>query len=234
MLRRYQHLIWDWNGTLLDDLQLCIEVTNSLLRQRRLPPLDLTRYHAVFGFPVRAYYAEIGLATTEETFKALSVDFISAYEARRLETRLHPGAEELLAAIPARGLTQSILSAYRHDTLCEIVAHFGLTSRFVALSGLDNIYAHSKAALGRAALARLGVPAAKVLMIGDTLHDLEVAREMGVDCVLVSHGHHPAERLRQGGVPVFPNLHALGAAFGLPAFQSSGSGGGGNGNLVSR
>lgn len=215
MLRRYRHIIWDWNGTLLDDLDLCIDIMNGLLRKRSLPLLDRTRYHAIFDFPVRNYYSQLGLDSTDEGFRALSVEFISAYDQRRFETALHPGVDAILAAIQKAGWTQSILSAYRHETLCEIVSHFGLTSRFTRLSGLDNIYAQSKVDLGRRCLAELGVPPNEVLLVGDTLHDFDVAESLGVDCVLIAHGHHPLDRLQARCPQVLPNLSALAAELGL-------------------
>lgn len=212
---RYRHIIWDWNGTLLNDVALSVDVMDGMLRRRNLPPLDLARYHAVFDFPVRDYYQRLGLDASEESFRALSVEFIANYDSRRLTAPLHENCEALLAAVVARGMTQSILSAYRHETLCEIVEHFGLRRHFVRLNGLDNIYAHSKAELGLACLAELRLPAAQVLFVGDTLHDLEVANTMGVDCFLVSHGHHPESRLRARCPHVFSTLQALATALGI-------------------
>ena len=212
---RYRHIVWDWNGTLLDDLDYSIEVMNGLLRRRDLPLLDRIRYHTLFDFPVRDYYARLGFNPALDSFEQLSVEFISDYDARRLDTRLHQGAAEILAAAGQAGLTQSILSAYRQETLREIVDHFGLTGHFIRLTGLDNIFAHSKAELGRAWIAELGLPPGDVLMVGDTLHDLDVAAEMGGDCVLVAAGHHPEARLRARCPRVFPNLHALGHALDL-------------------
>lgn len=211
----YRHVIWDWNGTLLDDLDLCIQAMNVMLARRGMPAIDRLRYHAVFDFPVRDYYARLGLPVDDENFHALSVEFIGAYETRRLEPALQPGAAELLAAIARRGLTQSILSAYHHESLRVVVRHHGVDEHFTELHGLDNIYAQSKVALGRAFLAKLGVPPREVLLIGDTLHDLAVAEELGTACALVAHGHHPAERLRQATEQVFPDLRALAAGLGL-------------------
>lgn len=215
MLDRYRHIIWDWNGTLLNDLALSVDVMNGVLARRGLPRLDCARYHAVFDFPVQRYYRLLGLDSSEEGFRVLSAEFIGDYDRRRLEAALHPGARALLAAIRHRGLTQSILSAYRHDTLREIVAHFRLTEYFAAVDGLDDIYAHSKVALGRRCIAQLGVPPSHVLLIGDTLHDLEVAAEIGTDCVLVAHGHHPLERLSERCPRVYRDLSELGQAMGL-------------------
>jgi phosphoglycolate phosphatase len=212
----YRHVIWDWNGTLLDDLDLCIDVMNGLLQRRDLPLMDRARYHAVFDFPVRAYYERLGFDFRRDSFEELSVEFISGYETRRRESRLQRGAPEVLAALQRAGVTQSVLSAYREDTLREIVGHFGLTPYFIRLTGLDNIYAHSKTELGRAWVAELGIPGNDILMIGDTLHDLEVAEAIGVDCVLVAAGHHPAERLRQRAQQVLGGLRDLRTVPGLP------------------
>jgi phosphoglycolate phosphatase len=212
---RNRHIIWDWNGTLLDDLDVCIEVINGMLAPRGLPLLDRERYHERFDFPVRDYYSRLGFDFAKESFERLSVEFISAYDARRWDCRLHGGASEVLSAVTRGGATQSILSAYRHETLVEIVAHFGLEHHFVRLTGLDNIFAHSKAELGRAWIAELGLPPADVLMVGDTLHDLDVARHMGVECILVASGHHPAARLRASHNCVVDNLAAVQRLLGL-------------------
>jgi phosphoglycolate phosphatase len=209
---RYRHLIWDWNGTLLDDLDLSIAVMNTLLTRRDLPRLDRARYHALFDFPVRRYYERLGFDPARDSFEQLSVEFIGGYDAQRLQASLHRDAARTLTAVRAAGLGQSLLSAYRHETLHEIVGHFGLTPHFEHIAGLDNIHAHSKVALGRELVARLALDPAEILLVGDTLHDLEVARDLGVACALVAAGHHPRDRLRTGGAPVYDDLAAFAAA----------------------
>jgi phosphoglycolate phosphatase len=220
----YRHIIWDWNGTLLDDLDLSIEVMNTMLTRRDLPRLERARYHALFDFPVRRYYERLGFDPARDSFEQLSVEFISGYDARRLGAVLHRGVANTLAAVRAAGVGQSILSAYRHETLHEIVAHFGLTAHFDHISGLDNIHAHSKVALGRELVTRLGIAPAEILLVGDTLHDREVARALGVACALVAAGHHPAERLRASGAAVYDDLAAFAAAHGFQGKSASGGG----------
>ena len=214
---RYRHVIWDWNGTLLDDLDYSIGVMNAVLRSRGLPALDRARYHAVFDFPVRDYYYRLGFDPVRDPFEQLGAEWMAGYDANRLDCRLQPDARRLLAAVQAAGLSQSLLSAYPHETLVQIIGHFGLAAHFSDLAGLDNIYAHSKAALGRAQLQRLGLSASSVLLVGDTLHDLEVARELGVDCALVAAGHHPADKLRRHHDRVLGSLAELPTVLGLPA-----------------
>ncbi len=211
----YRHIIWDWNGTLLDDLDYSIGVMNSLLARRGLPLLDRARYHEVFDFPVRDYYGRLGLDVSQDNFSVLGREWMTRYDAHRLDCMLQPNARRILAAVRAAGLTQSILSAYPHETLVEIVHHFGLATYFAQLSGLDNIYAHSKAELGRAQLVKLGLSPREILLVGDTVHDLDVAREIGVDCALVAAGHHPAAKLRRHHDCVIDTLADLSTVPGL-------------------
>lgn len=215
LLSRYRHVIWDWNGTLLDDTDLCIDVMNGMLARRGLPLIDRERYQAAFDFPVRDYYARIGFDVDRE-FEQLSVEFITAYDARRFDCRMHAGAEAVLGAVGSAGASQSILSAYRQETLREIVGHFRIGRHFIRLNGLDNIHAHGKTDLGRAWIRDLGLPPAEVLMIGDTVHDHEVACAMGVDCLLVACGHHAATRLRARTDRVYDDLVSAAAGLGLP------------------
>lgn len=220
----YRHLIWDWNGTLLDDLDYSIGVMNTLLARRRLPVLQRERYHALFDFPVRVYYERLGFDPAADPFEKLSTEFITGYDAHRTQAPLHSHTVPTLTSVRAAGLRQSILSAYRHETLHEIVTHFGLTPHFDHIVGLDNIHAHSKVALGRDLVRRLDVSPSEILLVGDTLHDLEVARELGVDCALVAAGHHPFGRLQASGAQVFPDLAAFARAHGFQGASISGGG----------
>ena len=209
---RYAHVIWDWNGTLLDDAWLCIEVMNQLLAEQRLPLLTPDRYAWVFGFPLREYCRRLGFQADRPSYEQLSGAFAARYEARRLECRLRHGARETLAAAQNLGVRQSLLSAYSHERLRELVPEFGLSEVFDAVLGADNPYGRGKADLGRQHLSALGLPAAAVLLVGDTLYDHQVARAIGVDCVLLASGHQHHQRLQSTGARV---VHGIGKIRGL-------------------
>jgi phosphoglycolate phosphatase len=206
---RHRHLLWDWNGTLLDDLELCVDIVNKMLARRSLPTLDRAGYHATFDFPVRSFYERIGFDLSGDQFAELSREFIGEFDARRLEAGLHVGVAELLARVRASGRQQSILSAHRQATLHEIVALRGIEAHFVHMAGLDDAHAHGKIERGRALVAELGHRPDELVLIGDTLHDLEVARALGIDCVLVANGHHAGDRLRAAGATVVDRLADL-------------------------
>lgn len=208
-LRNYKHIIWDWNGTLMDDAWLCVEVMNGILQRYGKKPVSLEVYRHHFTFPVVRYYEWLGFCNDQISFEKVSHEFIHAYNQRRFECQLHPETTELLQQIQSLDIDQVILSAYTHHTLVEIIHHYGLDPYFRKLIGLDNIYAASKVALGQAHFATLDHDPHEVLLIGDTLHDFEVAQSLGVDCVLLSHGHHDHSRLAATGKPVFESLSAL-------------------------
>jgi phosphoglycolate phosphatase len=202
----YRHVIWDWNGTLFDDMVLCQGIVNTMLAQRGLSPLNADQYRNVFGFPIQQYYIHIGFDFTQEPFEHLSQEFTATYEARRHECRLHAEARTMLEGVASSGREQSLLSAYPHETLLELLHAFELAPLFKHVVGLDNIHAHSKVEQGKYLLNQLSHAADEIVLVGDTVHDWEVAQAMGVACCLVAHGHQSKTRLQQLGVPVVETL----------------------------
>ena len=202
MKKKYSHLIWDWNGTLFNDIKWCIEVMNNMLIKRKMTPiLDIEAYHRAFCFPITAYYKNIGFDFSKEPFEALAVEFIEAYhENKSGNSKLHIGVESVLAHIAKRGITQVILSASQIDHLLSQLREFDITYYFDAILGLSNVYAKSKVDIGLDYMAKNDVVHA--LMLGDTVHDYEVARSLGIDCLLFSTGHQSKETLQLCGVPV--------------------------------
>ena len=209
MLNKYKHIIWDWNGTLLDDVTLSVDIINGILTRRNLKILTLEEYKNIFTFPVREYYIKIGLDFTKYPFEELGIEWMNEYERRRSECNLHTEAERILNHISGLGIEQSILSAYPHKTLIEIVKHHNVDSFFTYLVGLDHIYASSKIELGKILIEKLDHSRGEILLIGDTVHDFEVANEIGADCILVAEGHQSKEKLLKCGTPVLDKLGDL-------------------------
>lgn len=210
MGQRYQHIVWDWNGTLLNDAWLCIEVLNGLLQSRGRSHINEQVYRRHFGFPVIRFYEYLGFDFEADSFDRVSREFIDAYEARWLqECALHLNTNQTLETLTGRGITHSVLSAAEQRALELGIRHYELDAHFVRLVGADNIYANGKIERGQQWIEELGAPRASVVLVGDTLHDYEVAEAMGIDCILLAHGHHSAERLGQTGAPIAENHHAL-------------------------
>lgn len=203
---RYHHIVWDWNGTLLDDAALCREILNILLARRDLAEITAEDYVMHFGFPVKDYYVRLGFDFEKESFDNISAEYISMYNTRRAECSLHNGARYVLERIADSETSQSILSAYRGDMLKDAVEQFDLTGFFTDLAGLSDYYADSKVQAGKDMVLRLGIRPENILLIGDTIHDHQVAGQIGVDCILFAGGHQHPDRLRSLNCPVFENI----------------------------
>jgi len=205
----YTDVVWDWNGTLLDDAWLCREIMHDQLVSRGLPGLSMERYGAIFGFPVRAYYERAGFDFSDEPFEIPAREFIDVYEARRHEAPLRREAREVLGRLREAGIRQHLLSAYSHASLQTLVNARGLSEYFATIAGISDCFAASKLDRGLELAETIAGPARRVLLVGDTDHDCEVARGMGADCMLIAAGHQSLERLQACGQPMLRSLDEL-------------------------
>jgi phosphoglycolate phosphatase len=207
--KKYKHIIWDWNGTLLNDVDFCNRIINRILVENELPKLSLEKYREIFTFPVQDYYTAAGLDFSKTSFEVLGKDFIDEYESKKLSCTLFENSEIVLSSIHKKGIGQSVLSAYLHDNLVNTLAHYNLTKYFDNIIGLDNIYAGSKTHLGLSLIEKLKLPKDEILFIGDTLHDAEVAGAMGVTSILIASGHQVKEKLIVNNNMVLENINEL-------------------------
>ena len=202
-------IIWDWNGTLLNDLSLCISSINSLLNKRELPLLDNTAYKEVFSFPVKDYYSTIGFDFSLEDFEIPANEFINLYEEGVAGCQLHPAANRVLSHFEEKGINQYVLSAMQQTMLENTLKHNGIIQYFNSISGLDDHYASSKIECGLELFNRCSIKRETACMIGDTIHDFEVAQALNIRCILIADGHQSKKRLKSTGAPVLDNLLQL-------------------------
>ena len=194
-LKKYRHLIWDWNGTIIDDVRTCVGVLNSILEFYDKPQVTIEQYRKEFDFPVADYYEKLGIDFSKVSYDVVAEQYISQYNKKQYECPLQSGALEVLKNISDKGLGQSILSAYNQEMLEEIVKYFNLTNFFDNIVGLSDFYAKSKLDNGRDLIKKLELIGEDVLLIGDTTHDYEVAEQIGSNCALINDGHQERKRL---------------------------------------
>ena len=211
ILNNYNHLIWDWNGTLFDDVKLCSDIMNMLLTQESLPNISVQKYKSIFTFPVIDYYKLAGHKFEKKSFEVLGKQFIDEYELRKNNCLLFPGVIDILTELRSKNINQYLLSAYEQNSLNKILEYFGIKNFFNQIVGLDNIYAGGKShlAYNLASKIRSNGSAGKILLIGDTIHDYEVAKEINSECILISQGHQDEERLLKLNVPVVKDFNEL-------------------------
>jgi len=203
---KYKHIIWDWNGTLLDDAWLCVVVMNILLKKRNLNPIDLKKYQTVFGFPIIDYYRKLGFTFDDEPFQKPGTEFILEYNKRYIESKLQKDALPTLKYIQKCNINQSILSAQEKKQLNTFMKHFNLSKYFNNVFGLNNHYADGKIEAGEKLLQKIDRPINEILIIGDTVYDYDVSVALGIDCVLIHRNHQLKSTLTKTGAPTFNSL----------------------------
>ena len=205
----YTHVIWDFNGTILDDVRLCIHCVNTMLADRGLPVIpDEAAYREVFGFPIDDYYTRLGFDFRKEDYDTvLAPEWVAKYLAGEGDCDTMPGVRETIAAIRERGPEQIVLSASNLSQLTGQLERLGLLGEFREVIGLDNIHARSKKAQALEWLA--ANPEAVPLFVGDTEHDAQVADAIGADCVLYTGGHQSEQKLTACGKPMISDIREL-------------------------
>lgn len=210
-LNKYSEVIWDWNGTLFDDVNLCNNIMNHLLVSRSLPTLTLNRYKDIFTFPVREYYLKAGYDFSREPFEKIGAEFMVEYEEKKMNCKLFPYSAKVLNNFQSLNIRQHLLSAYEQESLTTIIKYHGISEYFTFIKGLDHIYADDKVNIGKQLMKEISVDgtSSEVILIGDTIHDFEVANELGIDCLLVGNGHQNIDRLKELQVKVINNIKEL-------------------------
>lgn len=205
LFMKYTHILWDFNGTILDDVETGIRSVNTLLSQRGLPCLScVDDYHKVFGFPIIEYYRRLGFDLDREKYKVIAPLWVAEYLKNVKDAKVFDDVLYAVETFRGEGVKQIILSATERDMLLSQLSDIGLGGAFDDVLGLDNIHAASK--VGIAQGWKDEHPDAVALIIGDTVHDAEVARAISADCILISRGHQSRDVLLGTGFPVFDNL----------------------------
>lgn len=200
-----KHLVWDWNGTLLDDLHLVVSSTNVAFASVGGRDVGADEHRRAFRRPVADFYAEmLGRAVGAEEFGELDRIFHEAYRVGLTDVTLAADAQ---AAIKSWDGSQSLLSMWFHHELVPAVEGYGLTGLFTRIDGLRaELGGGFKAGHLAAHLEQLGVAGRDAVLIGDSLDDAEAADSVGAGAVLYTGGFTDPDRLRASGRPVADTL----------------------------
>ena len=203
-----KQILWDWNGTLLDDAEISLRVLNRMLADRGLPAVDMARYRDIFTFPIRDYYRLAGFDFDREPYERIAEDYIVAYPVAARSAKLTDGAMDALCRFRDAGFRQTIISAGETGLLRRQTDELGVTDFFDGIHGADDGYGGGKAEIAARWLAESGCRG-KSYFIGDTLHDREIAVSIGCTPILVTFGHQSRQRLSVFGDAVIDRMEEL-------------------------
>ena len=205
---KYTDVIWDFNGTIIDDVAVGIDSVNKLLRDRRLDIIESDeQYRRVFRFPIKEYYRSLGFDFDAEPYEKIAPLWVKEYLDRCKNAPLREGFSEAFELFRSLGVKQHILSATELSMLKGQLDFYGITDNFDSIYGLGDIHAHSKTDLAKR--WREEHPHSVALFIGDTEHDFAAANAMDADCALVCGGHQTKETLRSCVSTVYDSIKDL-------------------------
>jgi phosphoglycolate phosphatase len=205
---KYNYCIWDFNGTILDDVELGMNSVNTLLAERGVPTIPCKdAYRKRFDFPIIDYYRELGFDFSKDSYEKLADLWIKLYMRDLDSAKLFDDVLPMLDFFDNAGIRQIVLSASEREMLVQQLEGLGIAERFEEIMGIDNIYGDSKLALAEDWKRRH--PEARAMFIGDTTHDCKTAEILGADCFIVCAGHQCKERFEGISENIYPSLKAL-------------------------
>lgn len=184
-----KYVILDFNGTVLDDIDVCIKAENKTIEHFKLdrPPITKEEYLDIFTFPVKNYYEKVGFDWNKYSYEEVGAYWFTWYRKLKDEYKLVDGIVELLKDNRNKGYKNILLSASSLVELKIQLKELGIEEYFDEVLAIDNIYAGSKEHVALKWIE--DKDPSECIMIGDTLHDLDVAKVMNVKCILVANGH---------------------------------------------
>ncbi|MGM0443365.1 MAG: HAD family hydrolase [Fibrobacterota bacterium] len=190
-------VLWDFNGTIIDDVDLCYDLYLSSRKKYGLRYMSRQEYRYHFSFPVIDFYTHAGFCGSPADYSRMAGKFIQSYDRQRADLHIHNGIEAVLHILRERRIPMHIISAYRQENLREFVQALGLNHYFAGVHGLTNTDSSSKLRRTEMVLQDENIDPRKALFIGDTVHDWEVALAVGAFPVLIAQGHNSMKRLQQ-------------------------------------
>lgn len=202
---KYQYMIWDWNGTIMDDVHVALDAVNAMLEEWHRPYISMEEYRRAMDTPIIHFY-ECFFDMEETPFSWIAQCFNEYYREHQREILLQEGVEEKLELFRRNRCHQIVLSSSAERMIEEYAEKYGIISYFDDILGADNLLAESKIERAVRYFQKQRIPLDKTVLIGDTVHDYEVASELGIDCILLACGHQDKESLCACGCPVYESV----------------------------
>lgn len=207
---RYTHVFWDWNGTIIDDLEINFSVINTLLSNRKKDIISLFQYRQAFTFPIKEFYDRVGLPIYGEEYEKLVRDYWALYKSKAKDIPLIGGVLEVLKRLEKNQIKQYVLSASDKRMVFDQMSAYGIGELFEDVIAPQDGYALGKIELAKQWMSKQNISASNIIMIGDTLHDFETAETIGINCALVDMGHQDLKAFKHdSNIIVYGNIDKL-------------------------
>ncbi len=196
-MSRYELVIFDWDGTIMDSTGLIARCIQDACREVGVPVPSDEDARWVIGLGASASVRYVAPTLPADRHAEFANRYRSHYLSREHEAPLFDGIPELLAELRSRERRLAVATGKSRRGLDRALEASGLAPHFEASRCADEGFAKPHPGMLLALLDATGVAPSRALMIGDTTHDLELAANAGVDAVGVTYGAHAGELLRE-------------------------------------
>lgn len=201
MTKNEKHIVWDWNGTLLDDTHIVLVCVNVAMKRWISEPLSMEKFRAVYQTPLRAFYRAAGVAeeSLDLALESESNVFHDNYESRAIEAPLRTGAADLLKRLKTAQVSSHILSNHIEDRIITLLDRHNIHGYFdeiMAYASRETQYDRPKGERLHAFIDANGLEPSNVIIVGDTVEEIEIGQTLGLTSVAITGGVGTEERLR--------------------------------------
>lgn len=212
-MKKFRSIIWDWNGTLLNDAALGHRVLADMCRERSMRIPSFEDYQRYYSHPVELIYQRAGFDLERESITALCEEWHDQYTRELESVALHHDALDLLRVFRRERVEQAVLSALPHGLLLKSIERNQVKDYFSHIQGLTDSLGRSKVENGHNLMRDLGCRKEETILIGDSSHDVETAAALGIECLLVARGYEHREKLERHGIRVVTDFGPILAEF---------------------
>ena len=208
-MNKIKYIFIDFNGTLIDDVDLCLSLLNELLDTQGKPNVNMDRYKHIFTFPIIEYYRKAGLDFSIESYESMADRFIDKYTRKSLNCKLYNNVIETLSYLKNKNIKLICLSATEINMLKMLLNRYKISDYFDEILGINDIYAKSKEDIAIDYINSSRIDKSSAILIGDTLHDYECASKMGIEAILTYSGHQAIDVLESAKTTIIKDISVL-------------------------
>lgn len=195
MGKRFDLLVFDWDGTLLDSTGAIVAAMQAACRDLGIPEPSQERASQVIGLGLADALRHSAPDLAQDQVPQMVERYRYHYLSRDKELSLFEGASELVAELHSAGFLLAVATGKSRLGLNRALENSGLGPYFPVSRCADECYSKPHPQMLHELMDEYFIPPERVLMIGDTTHDLQMAINAGVSCLGVSYGAHPAQAL---------------------------------------
>lgn len=187
-MKNYTTIIWDFNGTLVDDVYAALGAVNDMLLRRNQQTITIDDYYKAVDTPIWHFYEQVFIHGTITPQEAIA-EFASGYDKHLKPEPLMDGADEVLSYLASLNKTQLVVSASHIDKVTSKLEAIGIIEYFHRVLALTDYNAGDKTFLAKQYFSDMGINPEDAVVIGDCVADWQMAQALGCDCILNTKGH---------------------------------------------